>query len=140
MHDPDPWFQYQSRPDTDSDYAYGVVDGDTFDLELDKGLRDYSYRRGRLVGVDTAEIHGGTPHDSDEHARGTEHREFVLSWIEAVLDAHDGAWPFVVHTYGDELGRYCRLRIDLEAKGDLEGFENDLATSLIENYPEVEDE
>lgn len=67
-------------------YEYGirrvvhVVDGDTFDLEVDLGFYQYGVYRFRLLGVDTPEIYG--PNASEA---GQEAKRFVASWLEENL-------------------------------------------------------
>lgn len=58
-----------------------VVDGDTFDLHLDLGLRQYGHYRIRLLLVDTPEIYG-----ANASPEGQEAKEFTERWFEEAAD------------------------------------------------------
>ena len=57
-----------------------VVDGDTFDADIDLGLRTHSTQRLRLRGIDTPEIFGLVP--EAERLRGLEAAALVKTLIE----------------------------------------------------------
>jgi len=59
-----------------------VVDGDTYDLTIDLGLRVQTKARVRLRGVDTPETYG-VRRGSDEWTRGRAAKDFVLEWFAA---------------------------------------------------------
>ena len=57
-----------------------IVDGDTYDLEIDLGFRQYGVYRFRLADVDTPEIYGVSK-DSEEYERGIRASRFVAEWF-----------------------------------------------------------
>lgn len=57
-----------------------VLDGDTFDLEVDLGFRQYGVYRFRLLGLNTPEIFG-VGHDTEEYQQGVEAQIFVTQWL-----------------------------------------------------------
>jgi len=59
-----------------------VVDGDTFDFRVDLGFDITKKLRVRLLGVDTAEIHG-VKEESEEFKRGKRHMEFASEKLSA---------------------------------------------------------
>lgn len=87
---PDDIWTYRARPDDHSDHACGVVDGDTFDLEIDCGFRLYRRARIRLATVTTAQIYG-VPHGSAEFADGKRHKELAEAWITRACGDADAA-------------------------------------------------
>lgn len=58
-----------------------VVDGDTFDLDLDLGFYAKMRVRVRLKGIDTWEMWG-----SNAHELGIPARDFAQNWLERVVD------------------------------------------------------
>lgn len=60
-----------------------VVDGDTFDLELDLGFYQFGVYRIRLLGVDTPEIYGRNATE-----QGTVAKQFVEEWFNKNLSEH----------------------------------------------------
>jgi len=75
-----------------------VIDGDTFEVQLDRGFHDGSMKRLRLLDVNCPEVRGLT------RAAGDRATEFTREWI---LAAGDGEWPFTVQTTkADAFGRY----------------------------------
>ncbi len=80
-----------------------VVDGDTFDIDLDLGFH-VTYRiRVRLKGIDTPEIYH--PTGKEEHDHGKEAKEFVK---EKILDK-----DVIVHTERYKKGKYGRYIADI---------------------------
>jgi endonuclease YncB( thermonuclease family) len=51
-------YVYQARLRSTPRHPDGIVDADTIDVSLDRGFRDYSAKRVRVLGVDTDEIYG----------------------------------------------------------------------------------
>lgn len=84
-----------------------VVDGDTFDLNVDLGLRVHTRARVRLMGVDTPETYG-VPRGSEEWQRGDAARRFVQAWF-----ARCGA-TLRVRTHRDRTGKYGRWLVEIE--------------------------
>lgn len=75
-----------------------VVDGDTFDVLIDQGMRRYPFERLRLAGIDTPEIYG-VSRDSEEYAAGAAVKSKVE---ERILDR-----PVLVRTLDEEtFGRW----------------------------------
>lgn len=56
-----------------------VIDGDTFDFEVDLGFHARTTKRFRLAGIDTAEIWG-----PNAEPAGTEQRDWVEQWLRDV--------------------------------------------------------
>lgn len=121
---------YRARLDT---RASGVVDGDTVDLVVDLGFHTQQTIRARVRGVDTAEVYGVSK-DSDEYEQGQEHSRFVREWFDHARTDYDTEWPLVVVT--EKTGKYGRWVADIGRKCD----GHDLATDLIDAYPETEDD
>lgn len=61
-----------------------VVDGDTFDLELDLGFYQFGVYRVRLLGVDTPELYGKYATDEGRMAK-----EFVEDWFDGAFGRGD---------------------------------------------------
>lgn len=134
MPDPIPdWWTYRARPDDASEHPVGVVDGDTIDVVIDQGLRDYSRERVRLRAVDAAEV-WGVEHGSEEHDAGIEHSAFVERWLREAID-EGGEWPLILQTAKDESGKFGRYLATVERRSD----GADLASDLREQFPETDD-
>ncbi|RLA42168.1 MAG: hypothetical protein DRQ64_00300 [Gammaproteobacteria bacterium] len=83
-----------------------VVDGDTIDLEIDLGFRQFGKHRCRLHGIDTPETYG-VKKDSVEYKAGWAAKDAVLKWLdqwaliegevgrcwEVLIRSHDGGYP-----------------------------------------------
>ena len=87
-----------------------VVDGDTYDLEVDLGLRVQTRTRVRLRGVDTPETYG-VRRGSAEWTRGQAAKAFVLRWFEA----HGP--ELIVRTFKDRTGKFGRWLVEIEDLG-----------------------
>ncbi len=61
--------------------AIRVVDGDTFDLHLDLGLRQYGHYRIRLRDVDAPEVYGSRASEEGRMAK-----EFVERWFASAVN------------------------------------------------------
>lgn len=88
-----------------------VVDGDTLDVLLDKGLRDYDYERLRLSGVDAPEIYG-VPEGSDEYEEGQRVKQQVEdrvlgepALVRTLEEETFGRWVAEVEYLQDETWR-----------------------------------
>lgn len=108
-----------------------IVDGDTYDFEVDLGFRTTKEIRVRPLDVDTAET-WFVSHDSEEYERGVIHTEFVEEWFEEAREEYDGKWPFVVDTKKDETGKYGRWLAYIYRKSDGE----EVTEALIEEFGE----
>lgn len=95
--EPDEVWGFYAKPDSFSDYEYGVLDGDTWDLLVDQGFRDYQRPRIRAVHIDAAEVFSAR-RGSAEYRAGIEQRDFARDWMADAVDAHDGDWPLVLRT------------------------------------------
>lgn len=84
-----------------------VIDGDTYELEIDLGLKILTRTRVRLRGVDTPETFG-VPRSSAEWRRGSAARAFVEAWFE------QHGPELVVRTYKDRKGKFGRYLVDIE--------------------------
>lgn len=101
-----------------------VVDGDTYDFQVDLGFHVFTRIRIRMLGVDTAETYG-VKKESDEYQRGMEHKRFVEEWL-------DEADEIFIETEKDEQGKYGRwlARVYNESGESLN-------VALQEEYPDV---
>jgi micrococcal nuclease len=77
-----------------------VVDGDTYDFEVDLGFHVKTAIRVRMVGVDTHETYGVSK-DTEEYERGMEEKRFVEDWFDAAEDV-------IIRTEKDGQGKYGR--------------------------------
>jgi micrococcal nuclease len=77
-----------------------VVDGDTYDFEVDLGFHVFTRIRVRMLGVDTAETYG-VKKESEEYQNGIEQKRFVEDWF----DVSD---EIFIETEKDEQGKYGR--------------------------------
>lgn len=128
------WY-WRARLDSHRTDSSPVVDGDTIDLVIDTGFYQTNRIRLRLEHIDTAEVHG-VDKDSDEYQRGVEHGRFVSNWLtEGVGKMPDTRWPFIVKTQMTT-GKYGRWVGDIWRLSD----DSSLVTSLIEEYPNVQDD
>lgn len=108
-----------------------VVDGDTYDFEVDLGFHTFTRIRIRMSGIDTAETYG-VKHESDEYARGIEQKEFVEDWFKSAEDV-------IIETEKDEKGKYGRwLARVYESNPDNEDSEC-LNERLIEEFDVAND-
>lgn len=84
-----------------------VIDGDTYELEIDLGLKILTRTRVRLRGVDTPETFG-VPRSSNEWRRGSAAKAFVEAWFE------QHGPELVVRTYKDRTGKFGRYLVEIE--------------------------
>lgn len=78
--------------------VHRVVDGDTFDLELDLGFHQFGVYRIRLLGVDAPEVYG-----KNAVPEGILARDAVLDWFTEHLTHHE----VIITTYkSDSFGRW----------------------------------
>ena len=99
-----------------------IVDGDTYDLDIDLGMGVHRHERIRLADVNTPETYG-VKKDSDEYLAGLEAKVHVQESF-AMADA------IVVRTKKDKKGKYGRYIADVLLYKD--GEEWSLAESLVE--------
>lgn len=129
------FWTYRAMPDPWSNHHLGVVDGDTVDLLVDQGFRDYSRIRVRLDGIDTAELYG-TADGSPEHELAEDQAAHVAAWLADAAAAATGPWPLVVQTYRDATGKYGRLLAAVVRRSD----DSNLTTSLVDEWPTAADD
>lgn len=113
-----PLWTYRARPDPGSDYTAGVVDGDTLELLVDTGFNGRHTVEGRLVEVDTAELHGADE-GSEEYETAVKQRDFVKEWLtDGVADSAE--WPLLIVTAEpeDAQGSFGRWLIDVYRRED----------------------
>jgi len=92
-------YQYQAE-------IQRVVDGDTYDIDIDLGLSVWvRNERVRLFGIDTPEVYG-VKKDSEEYLLGLAASDFVKSLIRKGTLA-------VVETIKDSKGKYGRYLVVL---------------------------
>jgi endonuclease YncB( thermonuclease family) len=79
-----------------------VVDGDTIDVRVDAGFRNYRRERVRLLGVNAPESRGPSRDD------GQASRVYVETWLQtAEMDTADDHWPLILETSkSDVFGRW----------------------------------
>lgn len=85
-----------------------IVDGDTYDLEIDLGLRIFSRARVRLAGVNTPETFG-VKRGSAEWKRGDAAKRFVSAWFE------EHGPKVRVRTHKDGSGKFGRWVVEVES-------------------------
>jgi endonuclease YncB( thermonuclease family) len=111
--------------------VYHVVDGDTFDAELDMGHRQRRDERLRLLGVNAPELHASNP---DDRLKAQEARDFVIAWLEehrthntlSLTWASREQYPFNIRSVkSDSFGRWLAAVECQQA--------HDLATALLDN-------
>ncbi len=101
-----------------------VVDGDTYDFQVDLGFNVYRKLRVRLLDVDTAEIYG-VKMESKEYKRGQRQKEFAS-------DKLNSADTIVLKTYeGNETGKYGRYLAEVFVD------DKSLSDLLIDNFDEL---
>lgn len=89
-----------------------VVDGDTVDLWVDRGFRDYTERRFRLLGVNAAEMHAKDAAEREKAQAAKEWLETTLGVameraVELWVQDSAGPWPFLIRTEkADAFGRW----------------------------------
>ena len=76
-----------------------VIDGDTVDVNIDLGFKTWAYKRIRLIGINTAELRGGTD-ETKAHARLAKKR------VEDLFAEADESF---VQTHWDAKGKYGRV-------------------------------
>lgn len=99
-----------------------VIDGDTFDFEVDLGFHISNQIRVRLADIDTDEIHG-VKKESDQYKRGQKQKRFSKDRLESADD-------IILKTYKDGTGKYGRYLAEVLVDGE------DLKSLLIEEFGE----
>lgn len=107
-----------------------VVDGDTIEIAYNLGFNLGRTGRGRLRGVNTAEVFGVDPR-SAAAADGKKQSAFTADWCAHGLRGFDGNWPFLVSCFGFD--KYGRDLVEITRR--LDGVE--LRTALVEAFPLV---
>lgn len=109
-----------------------VVDGDTVDLFVDKGHREYALYRFRLLGIDTPELRG----KNADPVAGKAAKEAVIELLRAPsrddrwhVDLE--TWPVLVQTQKPKSDSFGRWLADLWVKDD-EGNEIHVNGELLE--------
>lgn len=123
-------WHWRARLDTE---RTGVVDGDTYDLEIDCGFFTSRRIRVRAIGIDTNEIYGRT--SEAEYNLGIEQKEFVEDWFKEAREQWDDEWPVLVRTEQAK-GKYGRWMADIERRSD----GSVLREALVDEWPAVETE
>jgi len=81
-----------------------VVDGDTVDLLIDLGFRQYTHQRIRLLGVNAPEMNSK---DEVVRKKALEAKEFVVIVLSPRLSSIPGSFPLRIQTTkADSFGRY----------------------------------
>lgn len=94
-----------------------VIDGDTFDMQIDLGFRITTYQRLRLYGIDTPEVRG------KEKEEGLKVKEYVKNLIEGK--------EVIVETY--KIGKYGRYIVSVYIDG-IDLTEHLLSKSMGKEY------
>lgn len=102
--------------------VHRVVDGDTFDLKVDLGFRQYGVYRFRLAGIDTPEIYGGKEEGADEAKTLAE--DLLHGWLD------DPEFTLWVRTHDEQT--FNRWVADVFALPESSGALEDLASKLRE--------
>lgn len=90
------------------DLILNVIDGDTVDLRIDIGFRQFIKDRFRLYGIDTPEIRGS------EKLKGIEASNWLKNRL-ASININD----LYIRTFKDKKGKYGRWLAEIiEIKGD----------------------
>jgi micrococcal nuclease len=86
-------------------YSVRVIDGDTVDVRLDAGFRNFRDERLRLLGINAPEKKGATM----TAARAAQ--AFAVSWLDAAQAADlIDEWPLIVETHeSDVFGRFLAV-------------------------------
>lgn len=83
-----------------------VIDGDTIDVLIDKGEKDYSKRRIRFSRINAWEMKSK---DAVEAAKALEAKNILIAWLKpnAVADLSAKEWPLrlIQEKNADEYGR-----------------------------------
>jgi endonuclease YncB( thermonuclease family) len=106
-----------------------VVDGDTWDLLVDRGFHDYKLSRFRLAGYDAYELRRGTPEDKE---KGRDAKEMAIEWLQPLGVKHVfdiSHWPLRIRTQKDP-GNFGRWLADVWFIGD-DGEELHLGDELV---------
>jgi endonuclease YncB( thermonuclease family) len=89
-----------------------VIDGDTVDIECELPFNISFSCTARLIGVDTAEIHG-VSNSSEEYEKGVKQTKFVEQWIE---EHHHEDAPLEFTVY--EKGKFGRWLVEVWGNGE----------------------
>lgn len=107
-----------------------VVDGDTWDLLVDRGFHDYKLARFRLVGYDAYELRRGS---EEEKEKGRNAKELTIEWLQPLGVKHIfdiSHWPLRIKTQKDP-GNFGRWLADLWFLNE-DGEERHLGDALVE--------
>lgn len=109
-----------------------VIDGDTVDMVIDRGFRDYRLDRFRLYGIDTPEMNDKDP---AVRLKAVEARDLMQSWLQpsGVLlgtgIVRVTSWPLRIVTYKDP-DNFGRWLVDIYMQ-DAEGKEFHVNQELL---------
>lgn len=107
-----------------------VIDGDTFDFDIDVGFETHLFKRIRLLDVDTYELRGGTV---ETKQKANEAKAYAQS-------AFDTAKSIYISTIMDGEGKYGRVlaHVIIETHNDTYYSLGDalIAEGLVENKTE----
>jgi len=87
-----------------------IIDGDTYELEVDLGFKISFREKVRLYGADTPEVFG-----KNASQEGRDASAFVKKLLEAQPDT------FTVNTHKDRKGKYGRYLADILLVNDEDG-------------------
>ena len=94
-----------------------IIDGDTFDAEIDLGFGIQIKRRIRLFGVDCPEMKGSTKE------KGEEARQFTIKFFEETNN------EFLILSHTDKVDNFGRILVEVWNKSG----DKNLAGLLIDN-------
>lgn len=106
-----------------------VVDGDTWDLLVDRGFHDYKITRFRLLGYDAYELRRGT---DEEKEKGKVAKDLAIEWLKPLGVRHIfdiSKWPLRIRTYKDP-GNFGRWLANIWFIND-DGEEVNLGDELV---------
>lgn len=105
-----------------------VVDGDTIEIAYNLGFNLGRTGRGRLRGVNTAEVFGVDPRTA-RAVEGRKQAEWVRAWVAQGVLGFKGNWPFLAACEGFD--KYGRDLVRLERRSD--GAQ--LAAAIVAEFP-----
>lgn len=99
-----------------------VYDGDTFKLVIRPWIGQQNYATIRLLGIDTAELHG------ERHSLAVEQKVFVEAWMDRADDK--GEFPLIVEAIGEDSFGRILADVKLNDTGEY------LSDAVLEEYGE----
>lgn len=101
-------------------HCIGVVDGDTIDVLIDLGFKNYTAQRLRLLGIDTPELNAIDLVQRNRALRAKERLKEMLRPTSAIISpGMPLTWDLTVYSYkADSFGRYLAQVLALNEAGE----------------------